>query len=292
MSVVNEIRTILDDDFMDLSSTWDDHLADGVEPSAYFRLKDAIDRLLGTMLLAISSPLIGLLILLVRLTSRGPGIYRQPRVGKNGDLFTMYKIRTMIHAAESRTGPVWTKTNDDRITLIGRALRKLHLDEFPQLLNVAKGEMSLIGPRPERPEFVCVLAKEIPGYLNRLSVRPGVTGLAQVNLEPDTDLDSVRRKLALDLEYIEHAGLLFDFRMFLCTFVHLLGFSGDWATDVMGLRRMADSRDADSPLGQATPATPVGPEDVAGSVLNRPSRSNGRSRHRGNHEGEASRKPR
>ena len=115
----------------------------------------------------------------------------------------MYKIRTMRHDAESGTGPVWTQTTrDPRITAIGRVLRQFHLDELPQLLNVVKGEMSVIGPRPERPEFVHVLAESIPGYLKRLVVRPGMTGLAQLNLPPDSDLNSVRRKLALDCEYI------------------------------------------------------------------------------------------
>ena len=131
--------------------------------------------------------------------------------------FRMYKIRTMRRDAEAHTGPVWTKTKDPRITRIGRILRKLHLDELPQLLNVMRGEMSLVGPRPERPEFVEVLAEEIPGYMDRVLVCPGVTGLAQVNLPPDTDLKSVRRKLLLDRQYVAEAGLLLDVRLFLCT---------------------------------------------------------------------------
>ena len=137
--------------------------------------------------------------LLVRLTSRGPGIYKQARVGKDGRKFMMYKIRTMRQDAEAASGPMWTQAHDPRVTFLGRVLRKLHLDELPQLFNVLKGEMSLVGPRPERPEFVRVLAEAIPGYRNRLAVRPGVTGLAQVNLPPDTDIASVRAQAGAGL---------------------------------------------------------------------------------------------
>jgi hypothetical protein len=149
----------------------------------------------------------------------------------------MYKIRTMYEDAESRFGPEWTQKNDPRITPIGRWLRKLHLDEFPQLWNVLLGEMNLIGPRPERPEFTRVLAKEIPNYLDRLLVAPGITGLAQINLPPDMDLNSVRRKLVLDLEYIQHANPLLDLRMFTSTLLRLLFIKGDFAMKMMGLER-------------------------------------------------------
>jgi len=188
------------------------------KPSPYFFWKRVIDRVGAAILLIPALPIIGLLVLLVRLTSRGPGIYRQARVGKNGRTFMVYKIRTMRHDAEAETGAVWTKVRDPRVTPIGKVLRRLHLDELPQVFNVLRGEMSLVGPRPERPEFVHVLAAAIPGYLDRLAIPPGVTGLAQLNLPPDSDLDSVRRKLVLDLEYVQHAGLLLDIRLFLCTF--------------------------------------------------------------------------
>jgi hypothetical protein len=115
------------------------------------------------------------------------------------------------------------------------------LDEFPQLFNVLQGHMSLIGPRPERPEFVEILAEEIDGYCDRLLVRPGITGLAQINLPPDTDLECVRRKLALDLEYVRHASLTVDVRMFLCTLVRLCGLPGQWAMKLFRLQRKVDS---------------------------------------------------
>jgi len=207
----------------------------------YFRWKGLVDRLLAAILLIPGLPVIGLTVLLVRLTSRGRGIYRQTRLGKDGQVFSVYKIRTMKHNAEARTGPVWTQVNDPRITPIGRVLRRLHLDEFPQLFNVLRGEMSLIGPRPERPEFVDVLAEAIPGYESRLVVPPGITGLAQVNLDPDTDLNSVRRKLTLDLEYIQHAGPLLDVRIFLCTLAHLLWIRGDRVKRLLKVHRPVSS---------------------------------------------------
>jgi len=192
-----------------------------VTPSAFFERKPAIDRFFAALLLIPCIPIMGLLILLVRLTSRGPGIFRQARVGKDGRVFTMFKIRTMRHDAESGLGATWSTSNDPRSTPLGRLIRKLHLDEIPQLFNVLKGEMSLVGPRPERPEFVCVLEEALPGYRNRVSVRPGVTGLAQLCLPPDTDLCSACRKLAADLEYIRTASLTTDLRLLLCTFVRL-----------------------------------------------------------------------
>jgi len=208
-----------------------------VRPSRYFRWKAALDRTMAAVLLIPALPIIGLLVILVRLTSRGPGIYRQARVGKNGRRFTMYKIRTMTQDAEQQTGAVWSVADDKRITRLGRILRKLHLDEFPQLFNVLRGVMSLVGPRPERPEFVDVLGKLIPGYAKRLAVPPGITGLAQINLRPDSDLDSVRRKLLLDLDYIEHAGLGLDLRVILCTMLRLLKIPGDRHIRWLGLRR-------------------------------------------------------
>ena len=159
--------------------------------------------------------------------------------------------------SESKTGAVWTQVDDPRITGIGRVLRKLHLDEFPQLFNVLKGEMSIIGPRPERPEFAVVLSESIPGYMNRSAVRPGITGLAQVNLPPDTDLVSVQRKQVLDLEYIKNAGLWLDLRMLICTFLRLIGISGALAMRIMRVQRTVS---IPSPIGTAhgevTVATP------------------------------------
>jgi lipopolysaccharide/colanic/teichoic acid biosynthesis glycosyltransferase len=195
--------------------------ASAVVPSAYFRWKHVFDPVAAALLLVVGLPTIALLIAIVRLTSPGPGLFRQRRVGRDGVEFMLLKIRTMRDAAEDHTGPTWAKVRDSRVTKVGRILRLLHLDELPQLINVLKGQMSLIGPRPERPEFVHVLAESIPGYLNRLAVLPGITGLAQLNLPPDSDLHSVRRKLILDLEYVESANLWMDVRLFICTFARM-----------------------------------------------------------------------
>lgn len=237
MSVLSRKKASRSNPFVEMASAWRIHPANDVVPSAYFRWKGIIGRLLAVMLLIPGAPIIAGLVVLVRLTSRGPGIHRQTRVGKGGQTFTMYKIRTMRHDAEAGTGAAWARQKDARITSVGRILRKLHLDEFPQLFNVLKGQMCLIGPRPERPEFVHVLVEQIPGYGSRLLVPPGITGLAQINLPPDSDLNSVRRKLALDVEYVKHAGLLLDVRMFLCTSVRLLGIPGVYAMRMFGLRR-------------------------------------------------------
>ncbi len=251
-----------------------------VTPSPYFRWKGSIGRPLAGLLLLPGLPMIALLVVLARLTSRGPGIHRQTRVGKNGRTFTMYKIRTMRQNAEDGTGAVWTAPNDARITPVGRVLRKLHLDELPQLFNVIKGEMHLIGPRPERPEFVHTLARRIPGYWNRLAVPPGITGLAQINLPPDSDLDSVRRKLVLDLDYIRHAGLLLDVRMFFCTSVRLLGLPGDYAMRLFRLRR--DVPDAAPSVAASNGASltdnsVVTPAWVAAQALDRAGNGNGKT---------------
>lgn len=208
-----------------------------IEAASYFRWKSILDRVLAAVLLVPGIPVIGLAIASIRLTSKGPGIYRQTRVGKGGRSFTMYKIRSMRQDAENGTGPVWTAENDDRITRVGRFLRKSHLDELPQLFNVLKGEMSLIGPRPERPEFVALLSQEIPNYLDRLTVKPGITGLAQINLDPDVDIESVRRKLVLDSEYIRNATVFFDARMLLTTSLYLVGYKPESAKRLTRLKR-------------------------------------------------------
>jgi hypothetical protein len=146
----------------------------------------------------------------------------------------MYKIRSMTHNAEQKTGPAWTQTADPRVTPLGHFLRKFHLDELPQLFNVLRGEMSLVGPRPERPEFVKILSLQIPEYANRLAVKPGITGLAQLNLPPDSDLDSVRRKVVLDLEYIRSATVWFDIKLIFGT---ALRFTKLPVLGILGIRR-------------------------------------------------------
>jgi lipopolysaccharide/colanic/teichoic acid biosynthesis glycosyltransferase len=205
--------------------------ANGYSVPPYFHRKAVLDRVLAALLLVPGLPMIGLLILLVRLTSRGPGIYRQIRVGQRGRTFAIYKIRTVQHDIKAAGG------RDPRIIPMGMLLRRLHLHELPQLLNILKGDMSLVGPQPERPEIVHVLAEAIPGYLDRLAVPPGVTGLAQLNLPPDSDLISVRRKLALDREYIEQAGLLLDMRLLCFSSLRMLKLPERWMLPIFGLRR-------------------------------------------------------
>lgn len=202
--------------------------------AAYFRWKRAIDPPLAALLLVPALPLIGLLWLLVKLTSAGPGFYRQRRAGQYGQPFLMFKLRSMRLDAEARTGAVWSIDGDPRVTSLGRILRKFHLDELPQLFNVLRGEMSLVGPRPERPEFVEVLKDKIEGYRGRLAVKPGITGLAQLNLPPDTDLTSVAQKLALDIDYIEQADLWLETRLLLCTASRLVKIP---TVRILGLHR-------------------------------------------------------
>jgi hypothetical protein len=148
----------------------------------------------------------------------------------------MFKLRTMSCDAEATTGPVWSAREDPRTTPIGKIIRSLHLDELPQLINVMRGDMALVGPRPERPEFVELLVDEIPGYLNRLSVLPGITGLAQIHLPPDESVDCVRRKLILDLHYIETATPLVDVRVMICSLFRIMGVPGSISAHLLGFR--------------------------------------------------------
>jgi lipopolysaccharide/colanic/teichoic acid biosynthesis glycosyltransferase len=166
-----------------------------------------------------------LAIIIIKLTSRGPAVYTQTRLGKDGKPFVIYKLRTMAHQCESLSGACWSLPGDPRITKLGRLLRKTHVDELPQLWNVLLGDMSLIGPRPERPEFVPQLEQAVPLYRCRLQVKPGVTGLAQVQLPADTNLASVRAKIAYDIFYIRNASLWLDTRILLATACKLAALS-------------------------------------------------------------------
>jgi lipopolysaccharide/colanic/teichoic acid biosynthesis glycosyltransferase len=227
-----------------------------VQESSFFRSKHMMDRCVAALLLLPALPLMAVLILMVRLSSRGPGVFSQTRVGKGGRIFTMYKLRSMRVDAEAGTGPAWSATGlDPRVTKLGYWLRRLHLDELPQLFNVLRGEMSLIGPRPERPEFVHVLADQIPGYLNRLMVQPGITGLAQINLPPDSDLDSVRRKLIVDMDYIHTATLWLDLRIILCTVLRMVWIKGPRVTKMLGLARDVYLPSAGTTAGQLHPVS-------------------------------------
>jgi lipopolysaccharide/colanic/teichoic acid biosynthesis glycosyltransferase len=191
--------------------------------SAGERVKAAADFVLAAAMLIPALPLMAACVALVRLTSRGPAIYTQARVGRGGTVFTLYKIRTMYHDCERLTGPTWCKPGDARITPVGRVLRKLHLDELPQLFNVLKGEMSLVGPRPERPEIVARLRMQVVGYDRRHAVRPGITGFAQIHLPPDTCLRSVRNKLVYDLFYVRHREWRLELLILLATGLKMFG---------------------------------------------------------------------
>ncbi len=156
-------------------------------------------------------PLMLLVAVLIKLTSRGPVLYRQTRVGRNDRPFVLYKFRSMRVDAEKATGAVWAETNDPRITPLGRWLRLLRIDELPQLLNVLKGEMAIVGPRPERPEFVKTLSEQIPYYRQRHCVSPGITGWAQINHKYSNTIEDTITKLEYDLYYIKNISFSLDF---------------------------------------------------------------------------------
>ncbi len=220
------------------------------------------------------------LVVIIRLTSRGPGIFRQQRVGKHGRVFTMLKLRSMRVDAECRCGAIWASLDDPRTTPIGKLLRRFHLDELPQLFNILRGEMSLVGPRPERPEFVRVLSAALPHYQDRVLVTPGVTGLAQVNLLPDTDIDSVCRKLALDLEYIETASFWLDLRVIACTFTRIFKLGGLLWTALFGLRRDVDHHPRYVPVPEVTVAS-----DMSSAALAKALGKNAEKHGNGNGDG-------
>ncbi len=175
--------------------------------------KRLIDIAVSSIVLVIGLPAWIAIAALIRITSQGPAIYRQQRVGQQGKSFTMYKFRTMGQNAEADSGPVWAQENDPRYTPIGRWLRTTRLDEIPQFWNVLKGDMSLVGPRPERPFFVEKLSEEIPLYSRRHRLKPGITGWAQVKWKYDTSLEDVRQKVKYDLFYIENVNLRMDFKI-------------------------------------------------------------------------------
>ena len=182
--------------------------------------KSVEDFVLGCALLVVTLPLIALIALAIRISSRGPVIYAQERVTWNGRRFSMFKFRTMPVDAEADSGPVWSSRDQARATPLGALLRRLSLDELPQLFNVLRGEMSLVGPRPERPEFVAKFRDHVPGYMQKHLVKAGITGWAQVNdLRGDTDL---ALRIQYDLYYVEHWSPWFDLRILALTLWHIL----------------------------------------------------------------------
>lgn len=200
---------------------------DSVNSSKYATwLKRFADLILTILFMPLALPIIAICAILVKLLSGGPVFYRQERIGKDGVPFTFTKLRTMVVDAEARTGPVWAMADDPRITPIGRFLRRTRLDELPQLFSVLNGDMSLIGPRPERAHFVDKFKREIPLYEKRLMVRPGITGWAQVHHNYDRCTDDVIEKLRYDLYYVRHLSLSLDIQIILKTIGVVLGKKG------------------------------------------------------------------
>lgn len=182
----------------------------------YEFFKKPIEIALALAALAIAAPIAAAIALLVAITSSGPVIYRQKRSGEGEKDFTIYKFRTMRADAE-KNGPQWSGRNDDRVTAIGKFLRKTHLDEMPQLLNIIRGDLSFVGPRPERPEFVKALMKDVPYFELRLLVRPGITGWAQINYKYGASVEDSYEKLQYDVYYLKNRSLALDFLILLRT---------------------------------------------------------------------------
>jgi exopolysaccharide biosynthesis polyprenyl glycosylphosphotransferase len=183
-------------------------------PGFYQRFKSIVDKTFAALLLLITCPILICVLLATKLTSKGAAIYKQERVGRGGKSFTLYKVRTMVDKAESVSGPTLSWKNDHRVTMIGRILRKSKLDELPQLINVLKGQMSLVGPRPERPCFVQEFDAKVPCYMERHRVRPGITGLAQVCGNYSTTPDV---KIRYDLMYVYNQSLWLDIKIIALT---------------------------------------------------------------------------
>jgi sugar transferase (PEP-CTERM system associated) len=191
--------------------------SDGFRASRVTRLiKRMLDLSLSMIGFVLAAPLMALTALAIKLDSPGPILYSQERVGENGRVFTVYKFRSMCTDAE-RGQPVWARDKDDRVTAVGRFIRVTRLDELPQLWNVMRGDMSFVGPRPERPFFVEQLAREIPFYMQRHAVRPGVTGWAQVKYQYGSSIEDAMEKLRYDLYYIKHMSIFFDLTIVLDT---------------------------------------------------------------------------
>ncbi|MCX6165959.1 MAG: sugar transferase [Ignavibacteriae bacterium] len=189
-------------------------------------IKRLIDIFISLFVLLILSPFLIITAILIKLTSKGPIFYTQKRLGKSGKLFKVIKFRSMVQNAESESGPTWADLDDPRVTAIGRFMRRIRLDEVPQFINVLKNDMSIVGPRPERPFFVEQLKKEIPYYSRRLSVKPGITGWAQVKHTYDMSIEDVKTKLQYDFYYIENMSLSLDFRIMANTLLVVFTMKG------------------------------------------------------------------
>jgi exopolysaccharide biosynthesis polyprenyl glycosylphosphotransferase len=189
-------------------------------------LQSLYSLLLGLVGLILAFPIMILVFLIVKISSPGPAFYSQKRMGKNNTPFSLYKFRSMYVDAEARTGPVWATKNDPRITPVGRWLRKLRLDELPQFFNVIRGEMAVVGPRPERPEFCALLEEKIPFYSQRHLVKPGITGWAQINHKYTETVEDTSTKLEYDLYYVKHLAPALDFYIIFHTLKVMVLFRG------------------------------------------------------------------
>ena len=198
------------------------------------KIKRIMDFIVALTGLVVTLPVSLLAAFLVKIDSSGPVLYKQRRSGLDGVEYTLLKFRTMRQDAEATSGAVWSRKYDSRVTRVGRFLRKWRIDEIPQLVNVLRGEMSLVGPRPERPEFVETLSEAIAFYKERLLVPPGITGWAQVKYPYAASIDAARRKLQYDLYYIKHMGFFLDILILLRTF----------KTIVVGLRHNEEEEEA------------------------------------------------
>lgn len=192
--------------------------SDGFHQSWFRRLaKRATDLLFSAILLIAVSPIIVLTAIIIKFESKGPIIFSQDRVGEKRKIYMVHKFRSMVADAEKYSGPVWARTNDDRVTRVGRFIRKWRIDELPQLWNVFKGDMSFVGPRPEREFFIKQLEEKIPYYQERFSVKPGITGWAQVCYPYGASIEDAKEKLNFDLFYIKNMSVFFDLMIVLRT---------------------------------------------------------------------------
>lgn len=181
------------------------------------QIKRIMDIAVSSAVLVLGAPAWIAVAAVVRLTSSGPAVFKQERIGRNGKPFVMMKFRSMYEDAEKHTGPQWATEDDPRITPVGKFLRKTRLDEIPQFINVLKGEMSLVGPRPERAYFIEQLRKEIPWYVRRIKMKPGITGWAQVKHKYDESIEDVKQKVLYDLYYFENMSIVLDLKIILRT---------------------------------------------------------------------------
>jgi exopolysaccharide biosynthesis polyprenyl glycosylphosphotransferase len=200
-----------------LPAAWLDRSDAARESRAVATIRRGLDIALSVLLLLATLPLLLMTAVAIKLDSPGPVFYRQERVGKGGRSFMLLKFRSMVVDAEAAGGPIWASMADPRVTRIGRLLRLARIDEIPQVLNVLRGDMAFIGPRPERPAFVAKLGAVIPHYFDRSVVKPGITGWAQVNYPYGSSVEDARMKLAYDLYYVRRRSLFLDLLILVAT---------------------------------------------------------------------------